>query len=126
MAATNLDLWPALPDVKLRTPVSILREQAALLGQKTKNLLEAEVSTNTWHGELRHSFKIVAPALDYSFELFSVTHGVDLYPSSGKSANQNMPTELPDEDAFIEWVREQLSSERTLRLIQSLLAQVSE
>jgi hypothetical protein len=126
MAATNLDLWPALPHVKLRTPVSILREQAALLGHKTKNLLEAEVSTNTWHGELRHSFKIVAPALDYSFELFSVTHGLDLYPILGQRANEAVATRLEDEAAFIVWVREQLSSERTLRLIQALLAQVSD
>jgi hypothetical protein len=70
-----------------------------------------------------HSFRVLAPTLDYSAELFSIQHGPTLYPSAG-SVGKVIATELPDESSMIEWVREQLASERTVRLLQALLAQL--
>jgi len=40
------DLWPKdIGNTNLRAPVSILREQASLLGEKTQNLVKADVYT---------------------------------------------------------------------------------
>ena len=42
------DLWPEnIAESNMVTPVSILREQAALLGDKTKQLVTGEVQTTT-------------------------------------------------------------------------------
>jgi hypothetical protein len=44
MSRDELDLWPVdFPRVAERTPVVILRQQAALLGKKTRGLVRAEV-----------------------------------------------------------------------------------
>jgi hypothetical protein len=40
-----VDLWPEeIAKVKIKSPVPILNEQASLLGQKTQNIILAEVS----------------------------------------------------------------------------------
>src|SRR5208282_1331360 len=77
------NLWPEDFGVpKQVPPVTILRTQAALLGQRTKNIVEAEVKTAvSAPDEFMHSFNLVAPALDfYTYRLFFVTHGLALYP----------------------------------------------
>lgn len=120
--AAQPDLWGDIKADDVRTPVAILREQAALLGPKTKNLIEAKVETALYSGyQFRHSFSLVVPALDdYTYELFSVRHKAEQYPvwvESGK--------ELADEPALIDWLRDQLSSAETRRTIGKLLAQVN-
>jgi hypothetical protein len=47
MSTETNDLWPSdiAANSNLRTPVTILKEQAALLGQKTDNLVIATVSS---------------------------------------------------------------------------------
>jgi hypothetical protein len=79
-----LDLWPEqLEDDTMRSPVSVLQEQAALLGSKTKNLVQAEVEIgNTANDNFLYHFFIVAPTLNnYHYRLFSVEHGITLYPA---------------------------------------------
>lgn len=123
--ATQPDFWGDLNLEEIRTPVSILRAQAALLGQKTQNLVEAEVNTFTSEGKFFHSFNLVAPALqDYTYRLFRVRHGIELYPITVLlPAPEKM---LKSEDEFMVFVREILSSEQTRRIISSLLAQVKD
>jgi hypothetical protein len=80
MANTD-DLWPAnIADSKLTTPVAILKEQAALLGEKTKQLVKGEVSTQTTGNLFVHHFYIVAPTLNYKYELFTASHVINFYP----------------------------------------------
>ena len=46
MAHNIPDLWPDdIAVTSLQVPVTILRQQATLLGEKTKNLVEGEVSS---------------------------------------------------------------------------------
>ena len=90
MADPIQDLWPddigALPPEKL--PVMVLREQAAFLGRRTKNLVEAEVVTAPdWDTNLVpapaivHRFILRAPTLsNYRYELLSVCQPATLYP----------------------------------------------
>ncbi|MCB0060676.1 MAG: hypothetical protein KDE19_01120 [Caldilineaceae bacterium] len=77
------DLWPNnIGENTINSPVSIMREQAQLLGQKTKNLVEAEVSIGSpTSNKFVYYFYIVAPTLhDYHFRLFTVEHDIDIYP----------------------------------------------
>ena len=124
-SALQIDLWPkAKFETDLVTPVSILRRQAALLGEKTQQLVTADVSTSTIGGLVEHSFRLVVPALDnYKYELFRVTHKVDqLYPLIGFFEDKGIPG-LRDQSAFVQWLKEILSSESTLKKIDSLMAQ---
>jgi len=79
------DLWPEeLESAKIRPPVAILKEQASLLGQKTKNLVEgvvSEVSTLEMEETIEYSFNLVAPALGgYRYRLFTMSHDIRMYP----------------------------------------------
>lgn len=77
------DLWPdELDDATVRAPVTLLREQAVLLGKKTSNLIEAEVELGSnVDGNFTYHFFIVAPTLNnYHYRLFSVEHTIALYP----------------------------------------------
>lgn len=145
------DLWPE--DVADSTneiaPVTILRQQAALLGKKTKNLVEAEVETKTadFQRFLQHTFYLIAPALDfYRYPLFQVMHrATDWYPltiiyslDSGKSSrllSKKLPLEnkvfdkslinkeVVNEEEFLTELKNILASDETRKTIQKLIAQ---
>lgn len=96
-----LDLWPEdigpIPDLK--SPVTILREQASLLGKKTNNLVEAEVvqleSVISEEKEFSYAFLIVAPALDnYRYKLFTISYGINLYPVT-INVDKDIQAEIP-------------------------------
>src|ERR1017187_291277 len=104
MPDTN-DLWPEnIADPNLVTPVTILKEQAALLGEKTKQLVKGEVVTQTTGTLLVHYFYIVAPTLSYRFELFNVQHHVNFYPLVLKYLNNSHT--LKSESEFKEKLKE--------------------
>lgn len=86
MASKVENLWPM--DIratsKQLSPVAILKRQASLLGERTKNIVEAEVETKAadHQKKLQHWFYLVAPALDfYKYPLFRVEHSpTQFYP----------------------------------------------
>jgi hypothetical protein len=98
------DLWPSdlANSNTTRSPVFLLKEQASLLGGKTKNIVNAVVKRRNpreeedrMEAELRrkmrlllpesapfnYAFLLVAPALDnYRYRLFSIAYGLEQYP----------------------------------------------
>ena len=121
--AAQQDFWGELQQVQFRTPVAILKEQVALLGQKTGHLVSAKVVSETRGSTFIHRFALVVPALDeYSYELFLIQHGVDLYPVTGFLGSDPV---LRAEAEFANWLRETLSPAETKRIISNLLAQVN-
>jgi hypothetical protein len=85
------DLWPAdigyADDDVSGMPLGILKEQASLLGRRTKNIVRAEVIPRgpgilTGRKSFAYEFNIVAPFLeDYRFKLFAVRqHAMKMYP----------------------------------------------
>ena len=126
--AAETDFWGEISVVGDRTPLSILREQAALLGTKTQNLVEAQVETRGVSRALQHSFNLVVPVLDhYTYELFSIWHNViDLYPialnDEALFSGQDQFL-LKDENALKEWLARKLSSPETKKILGHLLAQ---
>jgi hypothetical protein len=147
MATAVEDLWPAdiesAPDQL--PPITILKQQAAMLGQRTRNLLEGQVETRTEESyrRLRHVLFIVAPALDfYRYPLLEVEHAVvGIYPVT-ITASWNAPREpeeegigvdesldrhykltASDESQFKNALKDLLGHEETKKIIGSLLAQ---
>jgi hypothetical protein len=123
-SAPDIDLWPkAKFESNIVTPLSIMRRQASLLGEKTQQLVTAEVVTSTNGNLAAHAFRLVVPAMDnYKYQLFNITHRVEqLYPLEAYFDSSN-PT-IRDQSAFVEWLKGVLSSESTLKKIDSLIAQ---
>lgn len=100
MSQTRRDFWPdEIAVTSVVTPIAILKEQAALLGEKTKGLVLGEVESEQEQGEevvedylkeplgssapiiQKHTLYLVTPALDnYQYSLLSVKHDFELYP----------------------------------------------
>ncbi len=117
------DFWPDnIADSKLTTPLAILKEQAALLGEETKQLVTGEVVTGVLGPLFVHSFYIVAPTLRYRYELFTASHAINYYPLTVQFANQK--TSLNNEDDFRAQLKTILSDPHTLNVVHSILAQV--
>jgi len=119
--ATQPDFWGDIGRTGIKPPVAILREQAALLGSKTRNLVEARVETTAALTDFSHAFSLVVPTLSYQYQLFTIRHGVEMYPLLAGPPQQ----ELKDEEAFQQWLQAKLSSAETKKIIESLLSQVA-
>ncbi len=132
MADAIPDLWPDIEQTQLVPPIAILREQAAALGKKTNNLLQGRVETTpVGEGRFRHSFYVVAPSLDeYAYKLFWIEHGVEQYPVAAPQQltllgpPQVREATIESEKELLQYVREVLNSDKTKRIVGSLLAQV--
>ena len=124
MTDSNDDLWPDLtgePEVK--SPLLILREQAAKLGAKTSNIIEAEVTANpSNNGGLYVRFMLKAPALNgYEYVLLSINQPVDLYPVN--LTDDFFGDTAKNEQEFKQFLENLFKSERTVKIIRSLIAQ---
>src|SRR6185436_13952765 len=132
MSISQRNLWPediAVTDAV--APVSLLKEQAALLGERTKNLVEGSVTSGVGkslalmlEGGFTYDFDIVAPALNYyRYRLFSISHGVELYPLtiSGTDALNSDEFEVNNEEEFLKALETIFSFEKTKRIISSLI-----
>jgi hypothetical protein len=82
MPEIEMDFWPSdFLDDQVRTPSAILSEQASLLGTKTRNLIEAEVTTAVDGPWFTIRFDIVVPALDnYRYQICMLQHDLQIYP----------------------------------------------
>ncbi|WP_462250908.1 hypothetical protein [Ferruginibacter sp.] len=128
MAEAN-DLWPEFGQIeKIRSPKTIMIEQANFLNEKTKNVLSAKVETSsssTSSQELIQFFKIYVPALNnYNFSLFYVRHKVIFYPLVIGLDGVQFP--IDDEPQFVEKLIEIFNSTTTLKIIRTLYSQAVE
>ena len=147
-----VDLWPEdITEVKVKAPVTILKEQGTVLGEKTQHIVEADVVTTRSSlisgkdFEFAYTFYIRAPALgDYKYELFVVAYGVSMYPvkidldneiKNDIKANLRDYKETVDnwgtsglmlvdsESEFVTVLKEIFSSKKTRQIIQAIVAQ---
>lgn len=120
------NLWPEdFGMISSVPPVTILRQQAAMLGRRTQNILTADVRTGeNFEDELVHRFYLVAPALgDYRYQLFLVRHpAVSIYPATVWFSNSEKE-ETPDETSLRDVLKRIFASDETRRIVQSLIAQ---
>jgi hypothetical protein len=138
MPAINEDLWPELNLAATVTPLSILREQAGLLGKKTKGVLRGEVETWGDGDRISHSFNIAVPSLgDYKYTLFSVHYlptgypvHVDMtakpfFPGGAPIEEPSLRRSIADEDELRDWLRHIFHSDEVKRIVENLYAQAS-
>jgi hypothetical protein len=144
------DLWPEdIGPISEKAPVNILREQASFLGQKTNNLIEAEVRQHEvspsrdkeFIKEFIYDFLIVVPPLDnYRYKLFRISHKISLYPVKINVDEDILPDINPtyeredtfepailakSEDDFLAILKEIFNSTKTRRVIGALLSMIS-
>lgn len=126
------NLWPGdLGRQRVSTPLAVMRKQARQLAKLSDGWLNAEVRTSGSGSNalLQHGFVILVPCLgEIEFPLFSVRHGMMLYPLT-ISTNQyitNAGYECFDEEEFLEALREILGADATRRIITSLISQAED
>jgi hypothetical protein len=142
-----IDLWPKeLAVVDQKSPLTILREQASLLGEKTQNVVTAVVEgehviPGSWQRDapFRYGFTLTCPALgQYRFGAFAIAFGVEMYP-----VHFNLDTDIApeviegseleldgegfpvasNEHEFIETLKLIFNSKKIVRVIRALLSQ---
>jgi len=141
-----LDLWPAdISHSRMKAPVTILKEQALLLQDKTQGIIHAKVRRLNEIPEQDHSqnnerftyeFYLRAPAIgDYEYSLFNITHGIELYPieftldKEIKHEFNPLDTDMyvtRSERDFLELLRKIFSAKKTRKVIHAMLAQSAE
>ena len=126
--ARNKDLWGDIPEVLELTPRDLMREQAVYLEQRTKGLLTAEVvlsSEPVNKGALKQTqtFYLVVPTMQYRYELFSIYQkdAIVVYPVLFTINDKRV--EVQNEEQLINVMRDILASDKTKRIVSSLLAQ---
>lgn len=127
MSQPDRDLWPENIGVSaMVTPATILKEQAALLAEKTKGLVEADVRSSGSGTQFVHSFTLRVPALDnYHYVLFTASHPIELYPAV-IAFRGHEPVTTPDEETFVAQLAIVLSCDETTRVVQGLIAQIQD
>jgi len=122
------DLWPSADELGAepqdRPPLLILREQAAKLGDKTKNVVEAKVSAEPIPGTstLLIEFSLIAPALaGYEYVLLRAEQPADLYPVKLQFEGSNWTAN--EERGFLDYLGNLFKSAKTRRIINSMIAQ---
>jgi hypothetical protein len=116
----------AVPDVAtLRTPLSILREQATALTEQTNGLLVGQVETNQLSdGNLQFKLEVVVPALnDYRVRILRYLQPITLYPGNLTGMGIGAFVEINNEEDFVISVRNALSSQTVKNILSSLISQ---
>jgi len=137
------DLWPddIASTESIKSPAYILKEQASLLGKKTKNIITAAINTIANRQPIiQYDFIIIAPALsNYRYRLFSIYYNIiSIYPCTMfidvdifkeismycnvKKSDQSSIT-IHSESELEQAMRYIFKSEKTKQLIKSLIAE---
>ena len=131
------DLWPDdIPTyTNLKPPVAILKEQGALLGGKTSNLVEGVVNTaSSSDGAFSASFLILGTAINYSYKLLSMSHSIDMYPltiTTDGDILEKLPAEMKDKDdklvadseaKFMEILKAIFATQKVRKVIEAIIA----
>lgn len=133
---TKKNLWGNLEyEQNLRTPYTILQEQADVLTEKTKSRLVGEVFeayrlSDEFEKELYYSLRIKVPALNYyTYTVLKIRYSpTQLYPVLiiDLTDSESKPHKAENEQEFEEHLQSILSSDRVHHVISVLLSQVRE
>ncbi|MCC6727114.1 MAG: hypothetical protein IT258_21605 [Saprospiraceae bacterium] len=134
MVTASKDLWGSLNFANFEaTPVTLLKEQAALLGEKTNNLFRGEVisrdfANSSGKGKMLHLFNVVVPGLkNRRVELFRSVHDLNAYfPIEVlKNDGQKKGVRVDNLDQFEQQISRILSDDWTKQQLQDLLSELN-
>ncbi len=143
-----IDLWPeGLGPAGDQAPAVILKEQAACLGQRTKNLIVGRIEPSylpraavvekygTDEDLFTYDFYLQVPLLDnYHYNLFTIFHGIEFYPviiNTDEAIKRELTGNIlnftaENKQEFLDLLQRIFSSSRAVTIINSILAQVKE
>jgi hypothetical protein len=118
-------LWGDLSTLKtIRTPKTILAEQAEILNQATKGLIRAEIMSSQGGENLTYSLTIIAPILNnYRYLVCNVQHDINIYPCKIFSNATGIWEACPNEQTLMVKLAAILGGDKTRLVIESLLSQ---
>ncbi len=126
------DMWGDIENAKLpRNPKEILKEQADVIGEKTKYVLKGRVisgSPKEQEGKPLFSSALVIDAkrLDnYTYNLLMIDYSLEMYPVKMYSFPSNENYTCNNEGEFVERLEKILSSEEVMKTIKALFSQSS-
>lgn len=144
MATAERDFWPESVNVEAVIPPAVLlREQAALLAEKTKGLVRGEVTTTEQRFEsveeylqeaippdgfveYVHTLYLVVPALgNYRYALLTVRHDFQPYPCVVEYLPSRSSHKVEWERDFPPYLKFCLGRGETTRVIHALLSRIS-
>jgi hypothetical protein len=119
------DLWPSdFGQSDVVPPVSILREQADLIGKKTRGVIYGTIQTSKAGTDFLHEFMLVVPTLDnYTYRLLFVRHPIQLYPATLTAELLQQDFRAGTADEFVRQLGAVLSSPQTIEIVRVLLSQ---
>jgi hypothetical protein len=115
-----------IPDVaNLRTPLSILREQAAALTDHTKGTLVGMVATKNLADKMEIRLEISVPSLnDYRFRILTYIQPIfEIYPGRLTTGSSEQGILMENEDELVSGLKAILASDRMKNVLASLLSQ---
>jgi hypothetical protein len=119
------NLWPEFtPPEQVKSPVFLLKEQAALLAQRTGGIVVGRLSTlNTPDGRFVVSLDLAAPALrGYRYRLLEVIFPPEFYPLVINGPGQQL-NNINGEAEFRDALASVLRSEKTKQIVEAIMAQ---
>lgn len=113
---------------KMRTPLTVLNEQAGILSGLTNGVLYGEVIKRAApDSEMILILKIFSPALgEYSLTVISASHGLGMYPVYLLNSLKNENYKCENLEEFEGSVKDILSSPHTKNVISTLISQSTE
>ena len=121
------NLWGDLSSLeKVRTPKTILEEQASLLTDATGGMLVGEVKDESLFGGFKYSLEVIVPALNrYSYTILTVDYPVDVYPVTLKASRPVVWDQCGNEEELVTGIEKILSSREIRSALATLKSQVS-
>jgi hypothetical protein len=127
MVNNKRNLWGNLSvSANIRTPFTILKEQASILTEMTNGLLVGEVKRFSIEEGFAANLRVRVPTLGgYAYSILRVNYPPDLYPLNIMNlTNQSPAKSCGSEEEFEVTLGKVLSSESVQRVISALLADV--
>jgi hypothetical protein len=121
-------LWPAdKVSLDIVSPLAILKMQANALTTLTKGLLVGRVKSYDKEDQQRHQLQVFAPVIEVTYTLLEVFHDKHKpYPVSISGSGLLAAGYASTESRFIELLSVALSSDGTLGVINSAIAESNE
>jgi hypothetical protein len=121
------ELWPDSfgENQDFKTPSTILKQAAAQLGQRTKQLVRAKVNASVRGDNIELTMWLEAPSLEYRYKLLELTHDVSsFYPMHTGQWGKDGEIIIGSEGELIDYLKTVFASEKITTLIGNLMKQV--
>ncbi len=125
---SSKNLWADLSQLeRVRTPRTVLLEQAQYLTEATKGALVGKVDDRTAYvaSGFRYLLDVRVPELNnYSVEILWIDHGIELYPVRLGASKPNKDVSCANESELEKAIESVLSSSEVKTILSHLLSQL--